>query len=254
LDTATREVVAAEARLEGASAHVTVDATAPTTVVVDGAATTLAGGSGSWTASVPLTVEVPGQVRVTVAPAATAAELLAAAGAARHALHVACDELGVADLDEARAVHAERTATASDHEAAVALVARILGASTPADLDAEIAQAEQRAAGTDRSTAPAEHTADLADLDAGQVAERLHATRRRRDEARVALDDLDADVHHHRERAERATLDDAALAARIEQVEAHRRRADERLAAARAVVPDAVVDQALVDARSALEA
>jgi hypothetical protein len=75
-----------------------------------------------------------------------------------------------------------------------------------------------------------------------EVEPELESARALLSSLRTRRDDLAADAEHHRERAQRARMEDTTLAGRIEQADSHHERVVARLATARVAADDAALD------------
>ncbi|WP_035719897.1 AAA family ATPase [Gordonia shandongensis] len=246
----SKSITTASARVEAAAAIVSVTRLGDGEVVVDGESVV---DSAEVAASQRTVVEVPGAVRVEVAPGGDSADLADRLAALRGRAEALADRCGVESIDEIAAVaqrRAEAATRAADLDRAIA---RELAGATRADVAARrdeiAARLPEGGAAKDQAAAPA------VDLAAMRAAEREAAdavTRVERDrEAQLAAareqtaraGTLEAAGHRTAEEAanleadlveETAVTTDEALVARVDRCDAALAAAQETLTTVRA--------------------
>ena len=242
IEDAFQAVALARARLDGGAGDVSISAISAFDAVVDGAIVPMTPGS---TKSRPIgdgiEIEVPGVVRVTARPGASAGGLRDAHGAAEAAVTAALAAAGTADLAEARARNADlRVAAETVRRTREAFLA-VLAGERPAELEQRIvtlaARAVERAAAGDARPAglsvPADDDEAAALLEVAEAADRTAAT--------------ELGIAEEAERAARAAADTERTASEERRValgiaEGRVRDLDAALAAARAEAADDVLD------------
>ncbi|MHC1561382.1 AAA family ATPase [Actinomycetospora sp. C-140] len=238
LEDLARDLLRAEAARDAAAAR--VELTVPAdgdglTLVVDGETLTLAAGERrTLPVAAARAVSLPGVLDVRVRPGLDEAGRDDAVREATRALAGACDDLGVADLEAARAARraAEDAARRADEHRA-ALARELAGHADTAALRAAHAAVCERLEGVE------ETTDDVAALRTAAATAREEAgtAARRADEADAACRTAEDTVRESEARS--AVLTERAADAR----HAHARRAEE-LAAARADASDAALVEA----------
>ncbi len=185
IEHAAQAAALARARLDAGAGEVTAVALGTVDAIVDGAPVRMTlGATETRPIGDGLQVEIPGVVRFTARPGASAAGLRAGIADADAALAAACAAAGVGDVTEARARNAERRAAAESVRRTRDAYQAVLAGDRQAELEQRIVTLASRASGragveaSDRPvlSPPADDDEAAALLDTAEAAERAAAT------------------------------------------------------------------------------
>ncbi|NLG22824.1 MAG: AAA family ATPase [Actinomycetales bacterium] len=260
LESAEREVLRLRTLQEATGARVTVEALgAEATVLLNGEALQIPGGGEGQEALVRggLQLDLPGDLRVTVRPEASANQLAGELADTEARLAGLLEAAGVADVEAARAAAAQRaTATARLRHVRERL-ADLRSGRSEADLAAELARLQEAVA--DHETArppdyplPADEATARAVARAAVTASR--EAQRALEEAELALAEHERHLAQLRQRLEKSAGVNETLGERLAQergrlAESRERRSDEALQQA---VAEAGAAYARVEAKAAV--
>ncbi len=248
IEAAQQAVIEAQAAAQAGSATVTTTGLSDLEVVIDGLAERLEAGDSQVTHIVNSTeIVIPDSLKIEVTAGNDSQQLGSELVASEAALRVLCDEAGVADLVEAREARDRHQAAERTHRQAREDINRDLDDLT---VD-ELAKKAERL--TARVTAyENERSADVPlppDLDtATRTALDLHDEL---DERRSSFESAEAVLDSARTTRHDEDLAHAALGATVDAANSAAKAARQKLDAARAQLPDSVLEESVAAARKA---
>ncbi|WP_114907299.1 AAA family ATPase [Ornithinimicrobium murale] len=248
LETAERTVVRLRSGLEASSARVSLESLGGSrSLVVNSETLELAAGADSdLSVGAGLTIELPGDLRVTVRPEEGAAQLATDLNRAEALWAELLDQAGVADLAEARSAATRRASAAARVRHLTERLDDLLGGRHQDQLAAELQQAQALLA--EHAGRPVDHPLPE-DVTTARAVARAAATERR--EADAALARAETELQEHQRRCaqvelqvERAVGVNAEMSERLERDRAG-------LAEARQTTPDELLQEAVSTAGAA---
>nr|WP_281497386.1 AAA family ATPase [Ornithinimicrobium sp. F0845] len=261
IEIAERDVLRLRTLQEATGARVTLEALGAQQSVVLNGESVLVAGAGEAAHEVPvrggLRLELPGELRVSVQPEESAAQLASDLGAAQTRLAQLLEASGVPDVEAARAAAGERSAAAEQLRHVRERLSDVLGGRSEPDLVAEVARLRE-VVDSRGSSRPADYALPVDEATARAVARAAAAAARESEHdleaAEVALADHERHCAQLRLRVEKSEGINETLAERLTRdrqrlAESRERRSDEALQVA---VTEAGAAYAKVEARAAV--